>query len=86
MAMNNKTTNIWTSGPISCSFTSMGDNGIIIKLNGYPIRYIRITMNRHGQHYSVLFRDTENTTCRIRKVTELNDLHGCVTKMIFEEI
>lgn len=86
MAKNNKLSSVWVARPKSCSFTSMGDDGIIIKLNGYNIRYIRITMNRHGQHYSVLFRDTENTTCRIRKVTELNDLHGCVTKMIFEEI
>ncbi len=83
MARNDKS--IWCMERKSCSFTSMGDNGIIIKLEGYPIRHIRITMNRHGQHYSVLLRDAENTTCRIRKVAELNDLH-CETKMIFEEI
>lgn len=88
MAENNQTPKITTSLVKSVKFVDMNGDGLIIKLEGYPIHFIRIIMNRERQHYSILFRDRDGWTYRVKKVTELgdSDLFKNHTRMILEEV
>ena len=86
MAENNQKPIITTSLVKSIKFVDMKDDGLIIHLEGYPIRYIRINMNRLYQHYSILIRDRDGWTYRVKKVTELGELFGNNTRMILEEV
>lgn len=55
-----------TDNITSCKFTRLG-HGFLIKLEGFPLKYIRLSINRDCSQYSIAFTEHDGWDYRVQK-------------------
>lgn len=68
-----------------CKFTHLKEGGLIIKLEGYPINFIKIIRNDRRNRFSVTFRDMDGWLYKVDKEVE-GDLIGASINRVIEEV
>ena len=68
-----------------CKFVDLKD-GLVIKLEGYPLCRIRISVNRENKQYTILFNDIDGWVYRVKKSAEGELVSANFRRMVLEEV
>ncbi len=66
----------------TCKFVDLKENGLIIKLEGYPLSFIRIINNKRTETFSVLFRDNDGWIYKVIKNVKGELLSATINKVV----
>ena len=69
----------------TCKFIDLKGKGLIIKLEGFLLSYIKITNENDSHQYTILFRDNDGWIYSVKKNVD-GELLGATIKKVIEEI